>query len=585
MRPSSSERESGATLVLVAAAMLLVLGVAAIAVDLAALRFDVRADRLASDAAVTAGVMAMDTAGGTNAEEACQTAWEYLLLNLEDEGASLSPPDCMVFSGECDPLVARTATASAGPYSFVITHPVPDANPLMGGQTINPTIDGVACQRLGVTVARARDYSFARVLGFESGTTEVSSVARLEPDAGGGEVVPLLVLEPIGCPAIFTSGQGKVTVTYDLATDTPGFIVVDSNASTCGASDPYSIDSKGTQKGWIRAIPVPGKNIPSAILSYALAGIAPADPNASYDPSDLTDPVDPADITDPSEPPESWFRLYPQPIAASRRITRAPIDWRYNCKTGYPGYPLDLTNPGLGTIPIQDCPDTPAPHIDDHVNLYGSGEPIGFESWIAAGYSCNIGSGPIVVSGNWYVDCPNGLVVNGARVTFNGSNVVLTGGIDMRSSAVMEINPGVTDDYFVFVRKEGSNGTILKRAQASLVIERTFVYLADGAVDLRAGDGGLVWTAPEAGNFEDLALWSEAALPHEVGGQAGNTLTGTFFTPLAEPFSLTGQAGQFQFEAQFITRRLEVKGQGEVKMHPDPTKTTLIPIRAVMLIR
>jgi hypothetical protein len=124
-----------------------------------------------------------------------------------------------------------------------------------------------------------------------------------------------------------------------------------------------------------------------------------------------------------------------------------------------------------------------------------------------------------------------------------------------------------------------------KLAQASLTLGRTFVYLEDGFVDLRAGDGGLVWNAPEGGDFEDLALWSESSHQHWIGGQAGNNLTGTFFTPMAEPFVLTGQAGQFQFNAQFITRRLEVTGQGEVKMTPDPEKTTPIPARAVKLIR
>lgn len=569
---------------MVAAGMLLLLGIVAIVVDLAALRLDIRADRLASDAAATAGVMAMDPFAGADAADGCEVAWEYLLINLEDADSGQVPPDCAtVFAASCDSAVARTATAQAGPYTFEIVHPVPDGHALMGSQTVNAAIDGVPCQRLAVAVTRGRDHVFAQLMGFESATTEVHSVARVDPDAGGGEVVPLLVLEPVDCAALYTSGQGKVTVSFDEDTQTPGFIVVDSNASTCGNPNPFSIDSQGNQKGWIRAIPVPGTNIPSAILSFALAGISPANPARSYDPGDLTDAVDAADITDPDEPIESWYRLYPEPIAVSRRITRAPIDWRYNCKTGYPGYPIDLGDASAGTIPIPDCPGTAAPNIDDHVNAYGSGVPA-FQNWLGAGHSCNVGT-TITVSGDWYVDCPNGLVVNGGHVTFDGSNVVFTGGIDLRSSATLRINPGASDDYFVFIRKEGNNGTILKNAQSSLLMERTFVYLADGIVDLRGGAGGLTWTAPEGGAFEDLALWSEGRYPHEIGGQAGNTLTGTFFTPYAEPFGLTGQGGQFQLEAQFITRRLEMKGQGEVKMHPDPTKTTLIPIRAVRLIR
>lgn len=225
--------------------------------------------------------------------------------------------------------------------------------------------------------------------------------------------------------------------------------------------------------------------------------------------------------------------------------------------------------------------------MDLHIAAYGENIPTfpgPSQSWIAEGNPCSVGA-DISVTGDWYIDCPGGLIVNGATVTFDDSNVVMTGGIDLRSSSTLKFNEGSDEDHFIFIRNEGGNGTILKNAQSSLVIDRTFVYLADGAVDLRGGDGGLTWTAPIGGLFEDLALWSDGRVPHEIGGQAGNTLTGTFFTPFAEPFSLTGQGGQFQTEAQFITRRLEVKGQGEVKMKPDPDSSTLIPIRAVRLIR
>ena len=579
--------ERGATLILVALTITMLVGIAALAVDLGVLRSDIRSDRLVADAASTAGVAQINPFGSTNAVAACQTAWDYVLLNLEDEGSSVVAPNCSgTFGGECSPATLRQASGTAGPYTITITQPVPDGNTLMGAQAINAEIDGSACQRLGVTVQRLRSHAFAKVIGIQSNTTTVSSVARVATSPGEGEIVPLLLLEPLGCEAIYTSGQGKVTVSYNDTTDTPGIIVVDSNASTCGASHPFSIDSRGNQKGWIRAIPVPGEEIPSAILSYALSAIPPANPAASYDPGDLTDPVNPADITDPTEPSVSHFRLFPKPTPSFERITRAPIDWRYNCKSGYPDYPLVATNPAAGGVRILDCPFGTGAHIDAHRSAYAMGMPIGFQSWMGAGHPCSTTGAAIVVTGNWYIDCPAtgpdnvGLVVNGGSISIAG-NVVSNGGIDLRSDAVMTINPGNASDHFVFIR----SGIMLKRAQASLTLNRTFVYLENGRVDLRAGDGGLVWTSPDAGNFEDLALWSESHMVHEIGGQAGNTLTGTFFTPMAEPFSLTGQAGQFQFEAQFITRRLEVKGQGEVKMTPDPDKTTPIPARAVALIR
>ena len=579
MRPPSTPSESGATAIIVAGSLLLIFGVAALAVDLSALRLDIRADRLAADAAATAGAAAIDPFAGSEADAACLVALDYLLLNLDDEGTLSGAANCSNLAGSCDPLVARVATASAGPYDFTITHPVPDGHPLLGSQPPNATIDGNPCQRLGVTVQRARPYEFAQVMGFDSGSTTVSSVARIAPGVGSGEVVPLLVLEPTSCNALYTSGQGGVTVSY--FEDSPGLIVVDSDASggsgsnSCTTGTRYSIDAQGTTNGWIRAIPTP-EGIPSAILSYALSGDPGANPTRSYDPYDLTTP---ATGVDPSDPPESWFRLYPQPQAVSRRITRAPIDWRYNCKQTYPEYPLTLTS--TGGVPVPPCPTAPAPHIDDLVDkMTEPGMPTGFFQRWTDHYPCAPASA-ITATGNWWIDCPGGFIVNGVSVTFDG-DLVFDGDVDVRSSGSLSVNQGDDDDQVVYVRGDGD---LLKRAQSSITLHRTFVYLEEGAIDLVGGDGGLTWTAPLGGNFEDLALWAEATRTFQIGGQAGNTLTGTFFTPMGEPFTLTGQGGQFQTDAQFLTRRLEVAGQGEVRMQPDPTRQTLIPIREVRLIR
>jgi hypothetical protein len=136
------------------------------------------------------------------------------------------------------------------------------------------------------------------------------------------------------------------------------------------------------------------------------------------------------------------------------------------------------------------------------------------------------------------------------------------------------------------------DGEFEKDAQATIVMEHVFVYLADGRIDFNGGSGGLDWSAPDGQGgdpwgplFDDLALWSESTDRHHIGGQAGNTLEGTFFTPYASPFELAGQGTQFQTKAQFLTRQLELSGQAEVQMSPNPDRVTLIPIREIRLIR
>ncbi len=605
-------QDKGAALLFIAMTMLLLLGVVAIVIDLAGLRFDLRADRLASDLAATAGASALDPFDATGGpRQACETAKAYALLNLGEAGWDVEP-NCNRIATTCDattlppdPPVAGTI----GPYHVEIVYPVLDDDPLMSERPIDAEIDGAPCQRIGVAITRNREYTFARVMGFDQGSTEVRSVAKYGAGPGLGELVPLVLLEPYDCSALYTSGQGKVTVKH--FDDTPGLIVVDSAATACSPSDPFAIDAKGTQKGWIRALPVPPQGpapeIPGAIFSYALFQPTPS-PSHAYDPSDLTDPINPADLSDPSEPAKTWFRLYPQPIGISSRVTRAPIDYRYNCKTSYPDY--------AGSIAIPDCTDPAgSDYIDQLVGMYGGTPttPAGFvHVWTTytgdanypTGLPCDLqGSdpSPVLPAGNWYVDCPGtsggqGFTIRNS-VTFTGGDVVFEGQVRTVSGGTLVINddgdgnPDNNPNHLMYLR----DGDFIKDAQSTVILTHVMVYLANGRVDFNGGDGGLTWTAPDLpsgtapatfqDHFDDLALWSESSERHHIGGQAGNDLEGTFFTPYAEPFELSGQGSQFQTEAQFVTRKLEVSGQAEVRMYPNPDRFTPIPLREIRLIR
>lgn len=596
--------ENGAILVYSALLLVLLLGVAALVVDLGGLRLDRRVDRMTSDIAATAGAGSLNPFGVGDSQEACQAAWGYALENLGNLTVT-SAPNCTVFSSPCDAAVARTASGTAGEYTITITQPVPDGYSLMGSQTPDTAVDGSACQRIGVEIRRNRTYTFARVLGFESGSTHVASVARIGPGSGTGELVPLLVLEPIACDALYTSGQGRVTVTDNALT--PGYIVVDSdgskttNPNRCG-NNSYTIDPHGgpsqTNQDWIRALPVPAPDsIPSAILSYALSGQTGANPAAAFNPDDLDDFIPAPECDDLG----SCYRLFPEPIGATDRITRAPIDWRYNCLASYPNYPLDLSDPSAGGIEVPGCPKaaTRPSYVhelrSDLVLVTGNPEPGGYNVYgDDPTESCNLQASDLDVgplSGNWYVACPGGFSILNT-VTFASGNVVFEGPVSVGSSGTLTINSGANaadgsgNDHVAVVR----HGDFYKTAQANLYLPRTMLYLEDGAIDFGGGSGNLQWTAPTGvgsgeTQFEDLALWSESSLQHNLGGQTGNHVEGTLFTPNADPFRLAGQSGQFQAKAQFLTRRLLVTGQGEVQMAPDPDRVTLIPIRQIMLIR
>jgi hypothetical protein len=541
-------------MVLLAFSMLLLLGVAALAVDLAAVRYDLRAAQLASDAAATAGAIHIDPVAGSDAEEGCQVAWEYLLENIKDEGSSTVPPDCANFAGIC-PGTARTESASAGPYEFQIVHPVPEGHPFMAGQPFNPDIDGGACQRLGVSVERTRDYTFGRVIGFVAGNPTADSVARISIRPGEGELVPLLVLEPTRCDALSVKGGSPTVPAYivvDSFNDVPGIIAVDSGGSSgppgCGGGA-YTIHANDTPNNWIRALDADDN--PSAILSYALSGADDADRDRSFEDADVDN-----------------NRIYPEPQPTPRRITRAAIDWRYDCQASYLPY--------LGVVPVDGCPSGDPAHITNLRAQYGMGDP-GYDQWT----TCTV-NGPLTISGDRWIRCPSGFVVQSGEVIFEGGNLVFDGGIQVRgTTGNLIINPTPSEDRVVFLR----SGDLEKEAHSTLRMEQVFVYMESGGLDLTGGAGGLVWIAPLAGNFEDLALWANTGTDFSIGGQSGNILEGTFFTPFADPFRLTGTGTQLQTAAQFVARRLEAWGQGQVFLTPDPERSTKLPIRGVMLIR
>lgn len=561
--------ERGAYLVLFTLLLVVLLGISALVLDLATLRQDRATDRSAADFAATAGAYALSESRGVDMVKACQDAFGYIVGNLKD--ASGEPDGCNAFTGTCDPTVPRTVTGTTGPFTATITNPVPNGHALMqpdnlgtSGQTIDPDYDGVPCERIGVTITRTRDFSFARVLGFSSGDTTSASVARAETGSTQGDVVALLILEETACNALTASGQGTILV--KAHGDTPGAIIVDSSgtggsgSNDCDNGSRYTIDAVGNQNSSIRAEASASSGAAGVIRLFALS--AGQGNTHAYEVGDV-----------------SSGRLSPQPTASARRIGRIPVDHRYNCKSaGRDGVPGNA----------DDCPDAPpdTPYIDAlAASLGGSGVPAGYAIYPRADVptdDCAPKEPLVPLVGNWYVDCDAFTVGNGTEVRFSGGNVVFRGGVIVQGGTLRVNGPNDTPsaDVLMYIR----SGDLTKNAQGSLYMPRTFVRLANGELNLGAGSGPVSWTAPYGGNFEDLALWSESSSAHAIGGQANLDLEGVFFMPNAQ-FLFTGQGAQYQLNAQFISLRLDMSGQGTLAMEPDPDRVVLIPLFGLRLIR
>jgi hypothetical protein len=236
--------EEGAYLVLYALLAVVFCIMAAIVLDLAALRSGRRADRTAADLAATAGAVELDVTEPASFSGACDAAWGYVLANRTEAQGTITPPDCTGAFPATDSCTAatsaRTATGSIGPITVEITHPVPDSSPLMlaeaqGGdiaQSIVPTADGTACERLAVRIVRPRTFLFSQVVGIFSATTDVHSVARPLTTSSSTEVPSVVALERDACGALVTDPGAGALVLGSAAQ--AGVAVVDSSASGAG---------------------------------------------------------------------------------------------------------------------------------------------------------------------------------------------------------------------------------------------------------------------------------------------------------------------------------------------------------------
>jgi hypothetical protein len=609
-RPSG---DTGAFAILYGLLLLSCLGMAAIVVDLGALRQSRRDTRLAADAAAIAGARSLDIVGGSvDPRQACADAWSYLATNLGftvpvATGCSAFPaaPVLVCPLGPLPP-----ATASVGDYTVKITWPVFDGSTLLTqpnaapadstvtSQPVDPAVDGtLPCSRIAVTVDQRQQPAFAGIFGVGTTTTETTSVARSVKTPGKeGQIAALNVLEDSDCDAVKTSGQGSIEVNLVPATPDrpiqPGVIAIEStgrqNGGSCPSSNPFVIDPAKTSSGaFIRAdglVPGDGKGV---IAMYALNASPTGNPGQAFDASLV---------------PPGGILLKPKPTVIDEIFGDAPVRDLYNCHSPCTSatrdYLADLVA-AYGT-----ATGTPGSYA-------GSANASAFQTLPGAGapaFSCtdSPGSKVRVPAGNWFINCAT-LTVKGV-LAFAGGNVVTKGGIDVQGGCLAVNVPVLTavcpslggapldlltppaQEAILFLR----GGDFTKNAQGQVYLGRTFAYMSGGKLDFGGGSGTLYWTNPAPDStctgecakarFGKVALWNESTQDQSLGGQSGLVLRGVIFLPKAT-FVYTGQTAINQTNAQFWTNKIEVKGQSGLRMAPDPNNSVPRPELGTVLIR
>ena len=572
--------EDGAFLVLWALLLVAMVVMVGFVVDLGSLRSAARRNQSVADLAALAGAKNL---GAGNYAAACQDAINYVNVNVPNGPAINAVNFCAQIGNNvsqtvCSPpntLAEAQPAITSGSYTVSVHFPVPDselADTHFTGTGLN---DGTPCQRMRVIVTSAEPVFFAGVVG--SHGTSATRSATVHTGAGTQKKVPALwLLDPYGCVALKASGGSRLTVGVTTPSTVPGYIEIDSDGSSCN-NNQFTVSSGGSNT-LVQAVPTSG----ASAGEISLFSLAPGATTCSAPACDAGD--------------VAGGRLAPQPVSAPERATRAPVDWRYNCKSTYPTF---------HGIPIAKCDATTPPYIDNLRTAVGaSGNPSAatYQRWTTTGHSCNP-SGTTTVAGNWWVDCSGGLSIgNGTTVTFSGGNVVFDGGLSMNGGA-LNLNtanpaptltasclpPSVTTPCiatsssgaaFAYVRAGDWNMT-----GGVLTANHVAVYQAAGYLKV-AGGAPPTWLAPTEGPFASLALWSEqSSNKFQMNGGAGVLLSGVFFTPEATPFSLTGGGNWGQLNAQFISYQLAVSGGGSLSITPDPNNFISLPPRAGALIR
>jgi hypothetical protein len=466
---------------------------------------------------------------------------------------------------------AKPKTTS-GKYTVELHFPVP-LSEIWNSKYGDGLNDGLPCQRMRVLVTTKESAFFGGVVGSKGNDVTRSATLRSKTDAR--ERIPALwLLDPHGCTPLAASGGSRVTVGMNTPDEIiQGVIKLDSDGSTC-SSNQNTISSSGTGT-LVQAVPTSPINGKKGVIS--LFGLPPGATTCSA-------PIcDPADV--------AGGRLVPQPQGSTERATRAPVDWRYNCKSSYPSY---------HGLTISGCTAGTPKYIDNLRAAIGTtGNPSGFQKWSTT-YSCNP-SGTVNASGNWWIDCNSGLSIGtGTTVTING-NIVMDKGLSMTGGGAFNVNTA-NNNVFPSAFQTPANFTTTGCLTANSE-DAAFMYMRDGSWDITGGtinlnrvaviqQTGYVkvssatpdWTAPTVGPFSQLSLWSElASNKYSISGGAGVSLEGIFFTPEADPLSLSGSGDWGQLKAQFISYRVSVTGGGTLTMTPTENMISLPPTKNLLI--
>jgi hypothetical protein len=547
-----------------------------------------------------------------------------------------------------NPIPHDALMANTGPYTIVIRYPVP-ATQIADPTAPRPaTTDGQPCERMMVVVTRTTPTFFGGIAGLSSFTGTRMAVVRAIRSFSQVQVAALIVLERFDCQALQTSGSGNVLVKkYD--DDHPGIIHADSagltsspgSCSGSGASN-YVIyggqipnGSGSTRPGQpsILAQGIATPACPNTAGTYLRGLLDLASVGTGHDAATVDNGVCPGPLT-----PGGITSRKPFDDRYNGGATNSGIDGlrsSSNVLFALVGNVATLRGAGYGYTVFPDdfagasC-SMNNPLTVTQTKVFINCDDLNPRSLTFTGTTF-LAKGTLTVGSNNTVAFPNAteLLVNGCGsltcatgVSVQGSFMVNTGAA---ATCAGRTGSGVSPAHVVIKSGPFTSGG----ANTTVRLCQSFVYMSGVASPFQNATGspaGCVaaqpcpavpspaytgylalqgrntdWTSPNQGSappdasnpYEDLAFWTEAGNAtlnqsgpnSSVGSNGSASSAGVYFMPNAL-FTFAGNTTIAQnLNAQFVARRLNLAGQGDLIMLPNPNDAVPIPKGNFGLIR
>jgi hypothetical protein len=616
---------------MVALSLVVLMLAAAMVLDFGLARLHRTSNKGVADAAVTAGIQSIMAPDGTEKPwTAACTALAYLKVNSSTEmgqvsgswhtgsGAAVGGDPCAsgasIQAQSCvpnDPSSWAWYQGSAGGGRVAIDiktgYAMPD--PAFSVDQVLSADNGASadggCDQLAVIIQESDHPGLGSLATNANMVTRVRSVARATNAVDTNQAVALLVLERHNCLALDVNGNGPSIKVLGNGT-APGSIHSDSLGDGINCSSVNKIINGNFPIPGVMAAKAEAGGAPGVITVVALSGAAGAVPGNASDPS----------------PTAVYAEGQPGGAPTGRSLVgRGYVDQRFL------PYVQSAISDAAGMWGPGVAPAGFTTYGGSCTKITGSAGALAAQYIY---FPCPNGAvftdatlpnavqvvfaGPVTVGSNNSLAMPlvQRVYVRGAAgagINLKGSLQVNNGGPATTSCAAYHsVAPAARAEIVVgqgsFVSGAGVNvmmcGTAVVMADNSgtpacpLPASVTFPGPApypnacQGSVSL-GGGGNIDWSAPNATSaaptlpykqqLEDLALWTETSAGNSIGGNGSMSVSGVFFAPNADPFKIAGGGSQTNpANAQFVSRTLQVSGNGTILLRPNPNDVVGIPL-------